>query len=263
MTGHQPTVDFIRQIMADGIVTEDEVISLATHLNDDREARKSWPGIAVFEVLKDVFSDGTVDTYEIEGLAKILQGIEIICAGGFTGDTSITQVTPAAPSELTDFHLPVLDQIITISPTSQFDTEHRVDLKRHLCDCKDWMQNRAHLEEHSPGRMCKHLVKGLDRAAEANPAFRKTVDPLLLDLAKASAGTDRGLEAVPNWRRLLKGDIEFLIAWGVNTEWCNVFAANAEGKAERYAYHLANKRWSFGARPAKSGLLKEFLEKNF
>ena len=111
--------------------------------------------------------------------------------------------------------------------------------------------------------MCKHLVKGLVLAAAADPAFRKSCDPLLLGLVKSSAGTDRGLEAVPNWRRLLKDDVEFLISWGVNTEWCNVFSANKHGKVERYAYHLANKRWSFGARPSKSGLLKEFLEKNF
>jgi len=263
MPGHQPTIDFIRQIMADGVLTEDEIISLATFLNDEREARKSWPGIAVFEVLKDVFQDGMVDEFEIKGLTQILQGIEIICAGGSTGDTSITQIAPAAPSELTDFHLPVIDQIVTISPGSQFDTEHRVDLKRHLCDCKDWMQTRAHLDENSPGRLCKHLTKGFDLAATANADFRRNCDPLLLGLFKSCAGTDRGLEAVSHWKRLLKDNVEFLIAWGDNSEWCNVFAVNDEGKPERYAYHLANKRWSFGARPSKSGLLREFLQKHF
>ena len=55
MTANQATIDFIRQIMADGIVTEDEIINLATYLNQNREGRKSWPGTAVFEVLKDVF----------------------------------------------------------------------------------------------------------------------------------------------------------------------------------------------------------------
>lgn len=261
MAAHQPTIDFIRQIMADGVLTEDEVVSLATYLNDEREARKAWPGTAVFEVLKDVFNDSRVDQAEIDGLSKILQGIEIICAAKAPADVTTTELTPADPSEPTDFRLPVIDRVVTIPAGSQFNSEHQVDLKRHLCDCKDWMQQRAHLDEHSPGRLCKHLVKGFALTAEETPEFRDACDPLLLGLVKSCAGTDRGLEPVRNWKRLRKEDADFLIAWGGSSEWCNVYAINAEGKVERFAYHTANKRWSFGARPAKSRLLHDFLHK--
>jgi hypothetical protein len=263
MPGHQPTLDFIRQVMADGVVTEAEVISLGTYLNNHREARKSWPGSAVFEVLRDVFQDGLVEQHEIDGLAKILHGIELICAGGATGDTSITQITPAAPSDLTEFRLPAVDRNVTISPTSQFDTEHQVDLKRHVCNCRDWTDNRSRFAPDSPGRLCKHLVKGFDLIASADPEFGRDFNSILLGLFKSCAATDRGLEAVDHWRQLVKDGTEFLVAWDDNGDWCNVFALNDKGKPERYAYHLANKRWSFGVRPSKSGLLRDFLDKRF
>jgi hypothetical protein len=263
MPGHLPTIDFIRQIMADGVVTEDEIISLGTFLNNDRDARKSWPGNAVFEVLRDVFLDGRVESHEIEGLTRILQGIEIICAGETTGETNVTQITPAAPSDLTDFHLPVIGQTVTISPSSQFDSEHRVDLKKHLCDCNDWATTRASFPQNCPARLCKHLVKGFDLAAAANPALNASCDPILLGLLKSCSNTDRGLEAVSHWKRLVTGEVEFLIAWDDDSEWCNVFAMSEKGKTERYAYHLSNKRWSFGVRPSKSGLLRGFFDKRF
>ena len=246
MIANQATIDFIRQIMADSVVTEDEVVSLATYLNQNRDGRKTWPGTAVFEVLKDVFADGRIDAYEIEGLTKILQGIERICAGETTGDTDITQVAVAQDTDTTDCTVPELDQKVTISATNQFDTTHIVDLKTQSCKCKDWEKLRNKLPHESPGRMCKHLVKGFELA-----------------LIKTSADTDRGLEAVENWKLLSKDGTDFLVAWGRKSDWCNVYAENATGKLERFGYQHASKRWSFGARPPKAGMLQKFLKKHF
>lgn len=263
MTANQATIDFIRQVMADGVVTQQEVISLATYLNENRGARKSWPGSAVFEVLKDVFADGKIEAFEIEGLTKILQGIERICAGDTTGQTDLTRVEAAKESDTNDYAVQSLEQKVTVAATNQFDSTHVVDLRKHKCECKDWNQLRAKLPPKSPGRMCKHLVKGFELACAANPDFKKTCDSLFLALIKSSADTDRGLEAVENWKLLSKDGTDFLVAWGRKSDWCNVYAKNAAGKLERFGYQHASKRWSFGARPPKAGMLKEFLEKHF
>lgn len=81
MNLYAETVECIRSISADGRVSYEELETLANHLNEDREARTSWPGVAVFEVLKDILADGKVEQHELEGLAKILSGIEVICSG--------------------------------------------------------------------------------------------------------------------------------------------------------------------------------------
>lgn len=263
MTTNQATVTFIRQVMADGKLTENEIISLATYLNENRDARKSWPGSAVFEVLRDIFADGRVEGFEIDGLGRILQGIEIICAGNSGADTTVTQVPIAPESAADDFQLPEIDQKVTISATNQFDTSHTVSLKKHKCDCSDWQQLRAKMPVRSPGRMCKHLVKGFEIAAETDKAVSKECGELFLGLIKVSADTDRGLEAVDNWKLLAQDETAFLVAWSANSEWCNVYAESDNGRLERFGYHVSNKRWSFGARPPKSGMLKDFFQKTF
>ena len=263
MTTNQATVTFVRQVMADGKLTEDEIISLATYLNENRNARKSWPGSAVFEVLRDIFSDGIVEGFEIDGLSRILQGIEIICAGNAPSDTTLTQVPAAAESDADDFRLPEIDQKVTISATNQFDTSHKVSLKTHECDCSDWKQLRSKLLPLSPGRMCKHLVKGFEIAAESDSSVKKQCGELFLGLIKVSADTDRGLEAVDNWKLLGQEDAAFLVAWSDKSEWCNVYANSESGRLERFGYHISNKRWSFGARPPKSGFLRDFFKKTF
>lgn len=262
MTTNEATVTFIRQVMADGIVTEDEIISLATYLNENREARKSWPGSAVFEVLRDIFADGRVESFEIDGLTRILQGIEIICAGDNVGDTTLTQVSVAEESDAAEFLVPEIDRQVTISATNQFDSSHRVSLKTHECDCSDWKQSRARMPARSPGRMCKHLVKGFEIASDTDASVKKGCGDLFLGLIKVSADTDRGLEAVDNWKLLSKEDSAFLVAWSEKSEWCNVYAENDSGRLERFGFHITNKRWSFGARPPKSGMLKDFFRKN-
>lgn len=263
MTANETTVSFIRHVMADGVVTEDEVIALGTYLNENRDARKTWPGTAIFEVLKDIFADGRIDRHEVDGLTKILHGVELICAGATTGDTNLTVVPVAEESDSKEFKLPVLDQTVTIAATNQFDSTHKVNLKRHECDCRDWQQVRSKFPDFCPGRACKHIVKGFELAAKSQPEFKKACDNLFLGLVKVSADTDRGFEAVDHWKLLKKEGAEFLVSWGLKTDWCNVYAQSDSGRLERFGYHVANKRWSFGSRPPKAGMLKKFFESNF
>ncbi|MBG85506.1 MAG: hypothetical protein CMO80_01215 [Verrucomicrobiales bacterium] len=60
------TMRRIRHITEDGIVTDEEVLSLGNYLNDSMPARKSWPGNVLFDVLQQVFADGRLDAHELK-----------------------------------------------------------------------------------------------------------------------------------------------------------------------------------------------------
>jgi hypothetical protein len=262
MTPHTPTIEFIRQITADGKVTEDEVYSLANYLNENREARKSWPGTAVFEVLRDVFEDGHLDRFEVEGLGHILSGVEVLCAGRADLDPP-TQVPEVLTKSNEDgFLLPQIDQRVKVKPSNQFDSVQKVNLLTHECDCSDWSGTRSHLPENSPGRACKHVVRALHLLADDSPALKREWNEFLLGLVSVTADTDRGLEAVENWKILDLDGTKFLAAWG-KTDWCNVYTLKPEGKMERFAYNVSTKRWSYGARPKQSALLNKFFKTTF
>ena len=75
---HQPTVQFIRQIRSKGPITKDDLLALARLMNNLTEARTQWPGEAVYHVLEEFLEDGYVEDYELEGLAKVLNGLDVI-----------------------------------------------------------------------------------------------------------------------------------------------------------------------------------------
>lgn len=47
MDNNQNTLAVVREITSDGGVTDEEVIHLAKFLNDNVEARETWPGVAI------------------------------------------------------------------------------------------------------------------------------------------------------------------------------------------------------------------------
>lgn len=76
---HQATVHFIRQIHSKkGTATKEDLIALARLLGGLKEARTRWPGEAVYHVLEEILEDGHVEDYELEGLSKILAGLDMI-----------------------------------------------------------------------------------------------------------------------------------------------------------------------------------------
>lgn len=78
---HQATIQFIHQMRGKGRVTKEDLIGLARFLSNLEEARTQWPGEAVFYVLHDILEDGFVEDYELEGLERILTGLDILSEG--------------------------------------------------------------------------------------------------------------------------------------------------------------------------------------
>lgn len=69
------TLRIIRRITADGVLTMEEVWDLAGFLNEDREARKQWPGNVLWPTLESVFDDGVVDEEEMTVLGTMLSEV--------------------------------------------------------------------------------------------------------------------------------------------------------------------------------------------
>lgn len=63
-----------------GQATKEDMIGLARLLKNMPEAREQWPGEAVYHVLLRILEDGYVEDYELEGLSKILTGLDMIAA---------------------------------------------------------------------------------------------------------------------------------------------------------------------------------------
>ena len=92
MQPNPDTLNFIHQITEDGILTDEEVWSLGTFLNEHPDAQANCPGNILFEILKHVFDDGRLDPHEVEAIGHYLRGIELQCC--------YSQPQPNAPLEL-------------------------------------------------------------------------------------------------------------------------------------------------------------------
>jgi len=288
MSAQQQTLHLIREITSDGRVSFDELTQLASFLNQNREARKTWPGSAVFDVLRDILRDGRVDPCELEGLNLILEGVEIICSGnarqgaaaapepaeksverpeGASGETpSDAAEKPAAEAgeESTIINLPVATDLqfpalLTDDIRHEYEGVH---LPSYTCTCEDWRKKRAAFPEKCPGRACRCIVNALAHELDENPTLLGNAPSILEDVLRTAAGSGRGLEAVERWKHVRIAKRQFVISVG-KTAWCNVYAPNLDGAIEKFSYHRDYQRWGFGDEPKDAGLLKTFFADAF
>lgn len=250
MQAKEETLAVIREIAADGVVTDDEVIQLAVFMNDNLEARTSWPGIAIYEVLREVLDDGKVDDFERQALIHVLSGIDVICAGAtaaLEGDTVVTKKpVDEVHYELSDFQLPELE---IDAVRERLEDPHAVmHLVHHECRCENWNKARGEFAERSPGRGCSCIVENLLALAKANPQVMADWPSQMRGLIKRASAGGRGFDPVGTWKLLKIDGIEAVIAKG-KTEWCSVFVPAEKGQLEKYSYHLGNDRWGYGASP--------------
>lgn len=254
------TLRRIRQITEDGVVTDDEVMSLGNYLNENHVARKTWPGNAVFEVLKRVFEDARLDSHELKALAYILRGIELQCCGslGQFEDEVDDGVPKNAEFEEMDFKLPALDETLNVAATDDEDRISHVNLLSHECDCGDWTSRRYLYAESSPGRACRCIV-----VAFRQPEIEKEIPRLewntkffqLLDLF---IETGSSFDALPTWKLLRYKGRDWLAVWG-DKEWSTIYTENDAGKVDRYCYHVYESRWAYGSTPIGAAAIERYF----
>lgn len=255
------TLRKIRQITEDGIVTDEEVMSLGSYLNENSVARKSWPGNVCFELLKRIFDDARLEPHELEALAYILRGIELQCCGAlgqFDEAMADDGIASDAKFEVIDFKLPALSGEMQVQANEQTKKISNVDLSVYECDCGDWTAKRFLFGDNSPGRLCRCLVIALRQPEIECEIPRLDWNIKLFQLLDLFTETDGCFDAVPTWKLLRLGGREWVAAWG-DREWCIVYTENSEGALERYCYHINERRWAYGATPVGAGALKNFF----
>jgi len=284
MPGQQQTLQLIRQITSDGLVTFAELTTLASFLNENREARKNWPGSALFEVLKDILQDGRIDPCELDGLNLILEGIEIICAGNIEGGEAKSAKPASAPEEpksaIVDepsgevdrqdadssviIDVPVAkDLILPELVASEITRRHDgACLTDYTCDCEDWRKVRKHLSANSPGRACKCIVSALADEIADSDKVKTRFGEVFTEVIRVANSSGRGLEAVETWKFVELGNKKLVISKG-KTAWCNLYATGFEGVMEKFSYNRGYKRWGFGAFPKDQDLIKGFFDTGF
>lgn len=284
MSAQPQTLQLIRQITSDGIVTFTELTNLATFLNENREARKNWPGTALFDVLGDILKDGRVDKHELDGLNLILEGIEIICAGNVAEELALEPASAPEPAEAETVALVEnLDEVdpLDATPTVMLDLPPATDLKLpeiaavdvahgyegvnlidYTCKCDDWLNVRKKLSPNSPGRACRCIVDALASEIAEGGKISKQFGEVFAEVIRVANSSGRGLEAVETWKLLNLAGKKFVISKGT-TLWCNLYATGFEGMMEKFSYNRGYKRWGFGAFPKDQDLLKEFFDSGF
>lgn len=263
------TLSVIRDITSDGGVTDEEVINLAMFLNDNLEARETWPGIAVYEVLRDVLEDGEIDDFEREALLHVLEGIEILSAGQAADDaaeeTTFTtkeeaDEEPGVEYELSDLTLPSLE-VETVR--EKLDEPLAVmRLVHHECRCENWKQARKVFSNASPARACACIVGDLFELGKSDPKTAMQWPRSLLSILRKAKTSGRGLEPVCAWKSLTIGRSDFVISKG-KTDWCNIYVPDSNGSVERFSYHLGFQRWGHGVSPSAAKTLETVFRSGF
>lgn len=260
MKPHLATLSLIQTITEDGRITEEEVLELGSHLNDDKEARNTWPGNVLFEVLKRVFDDGKVDAAELKALGFILRGVELQCMGTFGAQEKEVEdsIPEAIATEELQVELPAIEHATVIKYPDNSVPEHPMSLLSQECGCGDWQQRRSGMPTGSPGRFCKHMT-----FAYLDPDFVTYSDGLpwqqmVTDVLRFLMAKDRAPDPFPLWEYIKSEPREWLICTGKG-EWSIVFTLNKKDRLERYAYNLHEQRWAYGRRPEGSRMLAKYF----
>lgn len=250
------TLELIRRLHEADSLTEDDAMALAAHLNENEGARRTWPGNMLFDFFLSVYEDGNMRLYELEALARIIEGV-LIHADGMAAEAAENEV-PAIDAAEVD------DDVILLPDLSGLDDRGfnrqpglpEMFFTDTMCDCLDWQTVRRKLPPNSPGRLCKHLCCALNRNLGELPSGAG----ILSDLVHWAGGANRALAPQPEWRMVIHGESPVIAAWGAGNN-CDIYALGDSKTMEAFSYNLVERQWNFGRRPKlyHDDRLKRFL----
>lgn len=262
MQPHMETLNLIRKITEDGVITEDEVMELGNHLNTNREARQAWPGNILFEILKRIFDDAKVDQAEMKALGYILKGIELQCTGTFgVRDEEIQDEFPANVTlKQSEIEIPPIEYHVTVKSPDGEKAEFDVDLTEQTCGCADFRDRRKRLPFGSPGRICKHMLFALLDSADEERMVSSIWHRSMLRVLRHLVKISRAADVFPTWELLQSGNRDWIVCWGKG-EWCVVFTTTEADEIERYAFNINESRWAYGRLPIGSRVIAGLFRK--
>ena len=236
----------LRWISSDGLLTTEEVWSLADWLNSHRDAAESWPGSELVPYLQRIWDDGVLDEDEVNGLQGLIATIESKVAAknrlfpDNPADES-PQLAFVISAGIDQFKLPQVTRQTTVRSSSGYE-EYSIDMAGPTCTCPDWINRRRGKPEGSLGRACKHIVRTVFDIG----LFRQCATPIWAVLNHCQS---RGGGTGPNDEYVMieVKKRQFVASYG-NGDWVNVIEIRGED-SERFGYNLVQKRWAYGESP--------------
>lgn len=248
------TVKVLRSLGGFGEVTNKELMWLAYFLNENREARHSWPGEQLLQILVEMFDHRTPTKADRDLLCGDLAAIERECARVAAG-CEVEDGVPPGSVRVEELPLPEANRTIEVY-CEDGHTRFEVDLHRQSCMCPGWPTQRAKLRHGDVRRCCTHMVEAYHKLIEAGELTG--VPPILRAVFEDRAKRGRSCDAASSWKYLKIKMRPYLVILR-HHGWTYVYAPDEGSEFSRYAYDLREARWSYGHRPVSHGCIVDWI----
>lgn len=252
---HEGTLDLLRRLPVDQPLRDAEIFRLAEFLNDQREARHSWPGEMLFATLRGIFEDGRISNQEREELGAQMIEIESRCPVG----------APNGAGTLKDrrlnlnpehFRAPTFRGNVEVHDESAH-TNYAANLERLSCTCPRWSRNRSRWPSSDARRCCQHLIEAISR--EIHRGRDEGISPIVRFVMTDLAARAREFEPDSRWYQLRVQLRPYVI--GVESgSWYRVYGPDDARRIESFAFHPVDCRWAYGFHPLGAELLEEWMQ---
>ena len=253
MSSTNPTISFLRSLTWDGVLSGEEIWSLAQFLNDNPECQDTWPGNLLFPMLHSAFDDGALSEEEMSVLAATIGDIEQEWLTNHAPPAPEPALEPMDLPPLVKPSMPSMDVQVQIPSTTQ-DHIFIVNLRDHTCTCPE-SGSRRHWPSGHPGRCCKHVAHAFVRTGKVLPPCLQAI---LDDCFKRARGT----EPADDWVLLKTSEKWPIVCSGGAGDWCAVFSPNLDGY-EKFGFNYRQRRWSYGDAPPAAGVIEEAIRTAF
>ena len=253
MSATYKTISYLRSLTWDGVLSGEEIWSLASFLNENPECQEAWPGNLLFPMLHSAFDDGTLNEEEMSVLAATIGDIEQEWQTRHGPPPSEGDPEPVELPPLVKPSMPAVNVQVQVPSTAQ-DQVFLVNLQDHSCTCSESDLRNIWPAGH-PGRCCKHVAHAFVRTGKVlQPWFQAILD----DCFKRGRGT----EPRHDWILLQTSEKRPIVCSGGDGDWCAVFAPTLEGY-EKYGFNRSHNRWSYGDAPPAAAVIEEAIRAMF
>ncbi len=253
---HQETVHFVRSLGGSGEITVKELTLLAYYLNENREARHSWPGELLFQSLAGMFDHRTPSKADRDGFNQDLEEIERECSRVAVVIADEGPEIALDSLRVEELPLPVLDKTIEIF-SDDVGHSYNVNLHRQSCSCPGWSASRSKYNAGDLRRCCTHMIEAYLQVIQAGEL--PDCSPVFHALMEDRVRRGRSLDPKFTWR-LVKIKLRPHLVIHASRGWSYVYAPGGNSTFSRYAFEVDERRWAFGHVPGSGKAIESYLD---
>ncbi len=253
---HDETVHFLRSLGGSGEITVKELMLVAYYLNENREARHSWPGELLFRELSEMFDHRAPSKADRDEFNQDLEKIERECSRVAELPADDGEVISLDSMRIEELLLPDLDKTIDVL-SEEAGRAYTVNLHRQSCNCPGWPASRSKYKTGDIRRCCTHMIEAYLQAIEEGDL--QDCSPVFHALMEDRARRGRSLDPNFTWR-LVKIKMRPHLIIHASKGWCYVYAPSENSTFSRYAFEVDERRWAFGHVPGSAKAIETYLD---